>query len=325
MNVMYMAIGDMFNRSRNALRRHIRACEAYARSAWLRLAAEVSRSPMTHSEGPVVSLTSYGDRVKNVYIAIESIAQGKVKPSRVILWLDSESANRGLPGQLRKQQQRGLEIRICADLGPHKKYYPYLESCDVIEVPLVTADDDLVYPRWWLKGLVDEYRKHPEVVNCYRARRIQFSGRKLASYKDWELTKSTEPSFCDFAGSGAGAILPIPLQRFIRSAGTRFLDCCPRADDIWLHVQALRAGYRVRQIHSREFRLLEIPRSQQQALHLDNLAGGGNDRQIVATYDPDDLETLRTYSDQHATSVLREEEAHLSITTEDGRQRSSVF
>lgn len=215
--------------------------------------------------------------------------------------------NRGLSGALRRQQRRGLEIRTCSNLGPHKKYYPYLESSDAIEVPLVTADDDLIYPRWWLKRLVDEYARHPETVNCYRARRIRFSGQELASYKVWELTKSTEPSFCHFAGSGAGAILPVPLQRLIRNAGSGFLNCCPRADDVWLHVQSLRGGFRVRQISSREFRLIEIWKSQQQALHFDNLAGGGNDRQIAATYDSHDLEVLRECSGDQKTAICKED------------------
>jgi hypothetical protein len=157
----------------------------------------------------------------------------------------------------------------------------------------VTADDDLIYPRWWLERLADEGARHPDVLNCYRARRIHFDGQELTSYKEWELTDSSEPSFRHFAGSGAGAILPIALQQRIRKVGMGFLDCCPRADDIWLHVQALRSGYRVRQIREQEFRLIEVRGSQRQALWFENLAGGGNDYQIAATYSARDLEMLR--------------------------------
>lgn len=279
-------------RTRNAAKWRIRRCEAFVRAAWLMLAARLGGGAITHPGGPVVSLTSYGDRINRVHLAIESIARGQMKPSRLMLWLGSESAKQGLPSALRKQILRGLEIRICRDFGPHKKYFPQLSSCN-IDAPLVTADDDLLYPRWWLRKLVEEYKKHPNVVNCYRARRIRLDGQELASYNVWELTTSTEPSFCHFAGSGAGAILPIPLQHSILRAGEGFLECCPRADDVWLHVQAVRAGYMVRQIRRREFRLIEIPGSQKQALCLDNQSGGGNDRQIAATYKQHDLEVLR--------------------------------
>ena len=283
----------VMSRYTDAFRRKIRAAEIFLRCKWLHAAAEIARSPITDPEGPVVSLTSYGERVSTVHIAIESIARGKRKPSRIILWLDYESA-RHLPRPLLKQERRGLEIRVCRDLGPHKKYYPYLQSCGSITVPLVTADDDLIYPRWWLERLIDEWARHPDVLNCYRARRMHFDGLELTSYKEWELTNSSEPSFLHFAGSGAGAILPISLQETLREAGMSFLECCPRADDIWLHVHALRSGYRVRQIREREFRLIEIPGSQSQALWYENLKGDGNDQQIAATYTARDVEMLRS-------------------------------
>lgn len=312
-----MVEGDISGRIKDALTRRSRVGEATLRSVGLRFAAEMSRSPITQPEGPVVSLTSYGHRVKDVHIAIESIAQGQVKPSRIILWLDGESAKKDSLRALRNQEQRGLEIKICSDLGPHKKYYPYLESCETISAPLVTADDDLVYPKWWLKGLVDEYMKYPDVLNCYRARRIQFEGQGLTSYRQWELTRSTTPSFCHVAGSGAGAIFSPALQRFIKMAGTGFLECCPRADDIWLHAQALRAGYKVRQIRSKEFRLLELRGSQKQALHLDNVSGGGNDRQISRTYDARDLSVLRGSAGEHQAIDRRQAEAVLSTGAAD--------
>ena len=40
--------------------------------------------------GPTVSMTTYGQRLKDVHIAIETIAKGKVLPSRLMLYLDVE-------------------------------------------------------------------------------------------------------------------------------------------------------------------------------------------------------------------------------------------
>ncbi|MDR3413234.1 MAG: hypothetical protein P4L87_20160, partial [Formivibrio sp.] len=45
---------------------------------------------VTEQGGPVVSLTTYKKRSKKVYLAIESIADGDVRPSRLILWIDDE-------------------------------------------------------------------------------------------------------------------------------------------------------------------------------------------------------------------------------------------
>jgi hypothetical protein len=214
-------------------------------------------------------------------------------PSRIILWLDDASAVSKLPEGLRSLQERGLEIRPCKDYGPHKKYYPYLESLQEAEIPLVTADDDLLYPRYWLKDLIQAFRQFPDVVNCHRARVIRLDQDCLAKYHDWAQAESTEPSFRNFSIGVGGAIYPPHLQSEVKRAGVEFLNCCPRADDVWLHVQALRAGYKVRQISEGSFRLIFIPGTQDKALHHQNLDSGGNDLQIAKTYSAADMERLR--------------------------------
>jgi hypothetical protein len=78
----------------------------------------------------------------------------------------------------------------------------------------------------------------------------------------------------------------------LKQEGTAFLDCCPKNDDIWLHVQALRAEYRVRQISETQFRHWEIPGTQSIALYHHNVARSGNDQQIKATYTAEDIRKL---------------------------------
>jgi hypothetical protein len=251
------------------------------------------RDLITRSGGPAVCLTTYGKRIETVHLAIESIARGRDRPSRLILWIDDAKLMQNITPGLRRLQQRGLEIKSCQDFGPHKKYYPYIASLQEILVPLVTADDDLIYSRCWLKNLNEEYRRFPNVINCYRARTITFEDAEISKYMQWEFVTSTQASFRHFAGSGAGAIIPIELQALLKQRGSEFVQCCPRADDIWLHVQGLRAGYRVRQIDSKRLRLFTIPRTQRVALQDSNLTGGGNDRQIKQTYTAADILVLR--------------------------------
>ena len=57
----------------------------------------VSEKPLCDKE-VIVSLTTYDKRYYDVYLTIESIMQGTVKPNRIILWLADEMKN-------------GLEIR----------------------------------------------------------------------------------------------------------------------------------------------------------------------------------------------------------------------
>ena len=101
-----------------------------------------------------MSLTTFGPRIAIAYLAIEAIGRGILKPSRLMLWLDAREQGRALPPSLLRLAERGLEIRYCEDIGPHKKYYPFVASQRSFERPLVTADDDVIYPRDWLRELM---------------------------------------------------------------------------------------------------------------------------------------------------------------------------
>ena len=58
---------------------------------WYFLLNRLTGKPVTEPGGPVVSLTTYGTRSRKAYLAIESIAQGRLRPSRLILWIDDEN------------------------------------------------------------------------------------------------------------------------------------------------------------------------------------------------------------------------------------------
>ena len=261
----------------------------------LSLANRVKRSPVVRPGGPVVSLTTISARSKKVHLAIESIASGSALPSRLILWIDHEALFNNLPSAIRRLQARGLEVKLCKNYGPHKKYYPYLESERTFDSPLVTADDDILYPHYWLKKLIEAFRERPDVLNCYGAHVIPLDDNGFARYNSWQFCESTTPSFCHLAMGGNGAIHPPDFLAVLKSAGTAFESCCPKGDDLWVHVQAVRAGYRVRQVLPRlpYFSFQGIPGTQQIALWRDNVDGDGNERQIKATYTEADLQILR--------------------------------
>jgi hypothetical protein len=261
--------------------------------AWLALRSRIVRSSIIAAGGPVVSLTTHGTRVADVHLAIESIARGHLRPGRVLLWLDNPAALANLPASLQRLVARGLEIRLCENFGPHTKYYPYLES-ERLDQPLVTADDDVIYPRAWLRALAAHHARHPGDVVCHRAREIRFDGDALATYLHWPVCRSTEASVRHLATGVSGVLYPVSLQQVLKQAGRAFRDCCPQCDDLWLHVIAVRAGFRIRQISAEPAHYPSIPDSQACALHLTNLGEGQNDVQALATYSIDDLHMLQS-------------------------------
>jgi hypothetical protein len=277
--------------------RSARFLHVYIRIVLLRLTNRFSRAPVIHEEGPVVSLTTHGVRILTVHLALESIARGSVKPSRMILWLDDEAEFSHLSVEIIRLVNRGLEVKLSeAKYGPHTKYYPYVRSTEIFDVPLATADDDIIYPKHWLKRLVHAYRNNSEVVNCYRARVVSFSGDLIEQYDRWQMCSSVEASFLHFATGVSGVIYPPRLLEALKVAGSGFTQCCPKADDLWLHAQALRAGYRVRQIGRRSLHFTVLPDTQQIALQRDNVLSlnPGNDKQTRMTYNQADIEIMRS-------------------------------
>jgi hypothetical protein len=262
--------------------------------AWLLLRNRFGRwSVATGKPGPVVSLTTYGRRFHVVYLAIESIARGHTRPSRLILWLDDFALYANPPRPLLRLKRRGLEIRLCKNYGPHKKYYPYVKSHKVFTAPLVTADDDVIYPRSWLAGLLAAQQQFPDCVNCYRARVMVLKDGKMAPYREWPLCGSANPDNRIVATGVSGVIYPTGLLEELKSAGNGFEACCPRADDLWLHLRAIRSGFPVRQIQPEAIHFPMIPGTQDTSLWAENCEqDDGNDRQLVVTYDAGDLELL---------------------------------
>ncbi|WP_158941318.1 glycosyltransferase family 2 protein [Granulicella sp. S190] len=260
----------------------------------LRRRNETSKLSAVASGGPVVSVTTYGERLRSVHLVLESIAAGSMLPSRLILWVDHEEALNNLTPGLKRLVARGLEIRLSENFGPHTKYYPYLLSTDNFDCALVTADDDLLYSRWWLKGLVRSYDDNSEVVNCYRAHRVGFEGASLSPYQTWEPCRSTDPSFLHFATGVSGCIYPPSLLKKLKAAGSEFMQLCPKADDVWLHANALRAGMKTRQIWNRPLRFPFVPGTQDSGLYHSNVLQSRNDDQIRKTYTEHDLGELKS-------------------------------
>jgi len=286
---------EAFKRLPRLPRRIVRESHRMVQLMWLSFNNRFGRSPVTQPDGPVVSLTTYGSRSQTVHLTLESIACGTLRPARLILWIDEEALFRNLPNTIRRLQKRGLEVKLCKNYGPHKKYYPYLESEEVFDTPLVTADDDVLYPRYWLEKLFKANREHSGDINCFWAHVIGVSESGLSEYRSWKQCDSTHPSFLHLATGMGGVIYPPLFLTKLKLAGTEFEKCCPKGDDLWLHVLALRNGFKVRQILSRlpYFSFHPIPGTEETALSYENATyGDGNDRQTAATYSDADVRLL---------------------------------
>lgn len=240
----------------------------------------------------VVSLTSHGVRINSVHLCIESIGTGEHKPARLLLHISREYKGRRLSAALKRLSDRGLEVVFCDDVGPHTKYWPYVLSQERHNLPLVTADDDKMYGKGWLKALSNAWLLNPRDINCFRAREIKLAGKSMLPYGQWPLCSNTAPNPRHFATGVGGIVYPPHFLECLKKAGDRFLEVTPYADDVWLHAVAIRNGYQIRQLESDAVEPPEVPLSRYSALHKSNLRAGRNDDYIRATYTSADLTLL---------------------------------
>lgn len=243
----------------------------------------------------IVSLTSYGSRIRQAHRAIEAIGRGRLKPKRLILWLCEGDLVDPLPSALKRLTQRGLEIISCKDYRSFKKFFPFVLTQD-LNNPLVTADDDLVYPQNWLNDLWAAFLKNPGVISGQRCKFISTQAGNIAAYNSWPFVSSaSELSNRVFPTSGAGVIYPPCFLTFLSNAGTAFEKCCPNADDLWLHVNSVRANIPSCQIRDNPMELVQMPWTWSSALCNENVLKGQNDKQIAATYSKDDVQKVFNY------------------------------
>jgi hypothetical protein len=269
-----------------------RLLRIHLQMAVLRSRNLVIKTSATTPGGPVVSLTSHGPRIKSVSISIESLTRGSLRPSRLILWLDEGDYHRPRPRALRRLMARGVEVLPSQNFGPHTKYFPYVCSrADHVD-PLVTIDDDVIYPKWWLDALVVAYEKSPDVIHAMKVRRIEVADGRLSPYDTWGPIRHSRPERRNFALGVSGVIYPPLFLNVLRDAGDAFLASCPRGDDLWLHAMALRSGTRVAQASPIPRDFSTVRGTADSALMRVNVEQGGNDLQISRLYTAEDVSLL---------------------------------
>lgn len=195
------------------------------------------------SKDIVVSLTTFGNRIHNTYLTIESIMQGTVKPNKIVLWLaEDEFKNKKLPKTLQLQQERGLEIEYCKDLRSYTKLIPslskYPNSC------IITIDDDVMYEYDLIERLINTHTDNPDKICACRMHRIVLGeNNKPITYLKWASCIDDEQVSPLNFPTGVGGVL-YPPKSFNQEVFNDkvFMDICPKADDIWFYAMALLNG-----------------------------------------------------------------------------------
>ncbi len=203
------------------------------------------------ADNVIVSLTSYGERIKELKYTLYSLVVQSVRPDKIVVNLAFED-EKYVTEELKSFEKYGVEFFFCKNLRSHTKLVPTLKRFPNSNI--VTADDDIYYAKDWLKRLYDDHKQYPNDVCCHYIRTVSYNNCKINSYHHWIPHYKFEP--CCSAKSknsllGAWGVL-YPPDSFYKDVYNEevFLKLCPLADDIWFYFMVIFSGKKIRQIQN---------------------------------------------------------------------------
>ena len=205
-----------------------------------------------HKKNVIVSVTSFPNRLyKGSYYCLVSLLRQNIKPAKTILWLATEQFPEGkgsLPKRILNLEKYGLDIRFCQDFKSYKKIIKTAQLYG--NKNIVTADDDTLYPEYWLAELLNCANNNPNTVICYRAHKIKISNGEICSYAQWEKLAKSEigPSMLLMPVGVGGVLYPPNYFRDIRMDWLEIKEIAPTTDDIWLKIIGVKKGIKVRKV-----------------------------------------------------------------------------
>lgn len=205
----------------------------------------------------IVSLTSYGNRVKDTtpYTLYSIFTQSRL-PNKVVLWLDNEHwTDDNLPSLIKRLIKSGLEVHYCEDIKSYKKLLPTLKQFP--ENPIIVIDDDMYYPNYLVQDFVACYLssdKRTIFASCANIPEKKLG--KYIPYAEWKGDEYAEANTeVALIGCGGGMYPPGIFDSEIFNKDI-YMSLAPTADDLWFWVQSKRMGISVRLIDKHGYHLL---------------------------------------------------------------------
>ena len=194
----------------------------------------------------IVSLTTHSIRVSQVAkTAIFSILQNTYKDVHIVLTLYKDDVKL-IPQDLQLMIDTGAVELIVSDkdFGPHLKYFYTMQKYR--ENPVITIDDDIIYPETMIEKLVAGYKKYKDCIIARRSFLITGRNGVLDSYHIWlrNFTGLKEPTHKIFA-TGIGGILYPPNCLNLSSDNIEEILTVKYDDDFYLKALEVRKDLKI--------------------------------------------------------------------------------
>ena len=189
----------------------------------------------------LVSLTSTYERTDLLRKSLPSLLDQDLVPDDLILNI-SEKPYLKDSGFSEIPQWLGhlpVTINWVPNTGSYRKLLPVLNKASDEDL-VVTADDDVVYSRSWLRRLIECYRRSSIAIVCGRGRKMKKNilGR-WHNYRNWPLvTEETVGLFIVATGCG-GVVYSRKLLDLDFVFDPKYLQIAPLQDDLWFKIASM--------------------------------------------------------------------------------------
>jgi glycosyltransferase involved in cell wall biosynthesis len=133
-------------------------------------------------------------------------------------------------------------IHFVPNTGPYRKLIPILtQSLQAgLDSPIVTCDDDTIYPEHWLRKLLEEHALCRGIV-AFRGHSMSVRNGRLTDYSTWLQEPKLPFSLLNLPTGKDGVLYrPSHLDPRVLDVDTA-LQLAPTADDLWFKVHSLLA------------------------------------------------------------------------------------
>lgn len=240
--------------------------------------------PRPRPQRLVVTLTTIPARAHRLRTTLRSLLDQTEPADRILLCLPETSRRTGLPypDPATLALPAGVEVLRCADEGPASKLLPTLRAEP--DARIVVVDDDVVYPRDFLAGLLAAHRAEPAAALGLRGVRAA-TGGPFPALPHVMCSAIPAPVPVDILFGTWGYLVPPGALDEAVHDFTGHPSAVRWVDDVWISGHLARRGVRRLVIPTRSFPV-ETLASSVQALTDGPNRSGGNDAVAIAAFAP---------------------------------------
>lgn len=233
----------------------------------------------------IVSITSIPERIELFLQHLDWLAAQTVRPRLTVIWLGEAEfpAERRRDLAARFPLPPDVELRYRPDRGPQTKLLYALSEFP--DTAIITGDDDMIYPPFWVEELAAAYRAEPSCIHCFRAHMIARDPTGMpAPYADWAwLAPGVQgPSPLLYPTGTCGVLYPPGALDAEVFNLTAMQQLCPTNDDTWFKAMALLRGTPARKLRPISLEFPHIPGSEVRMLW--SINAERNDAQLADVF-----------------------------------------